>query len=128
MNTYVSNQRLLKVAKILDTVPEEKFNLSMWRNSCGTVACAVGWAASDPGFKRAGFSLRKHESSIWGNLHVPHYGEVNHWTAVEKFFGLSREQAEYLFLHLSYSGYDATPREVAERIRNFVKNGRQVES
>jgi hypothetical protein len=146
MNRHVSNQRLLKVARILDSVPEEKFDLRHWKRSpfpwepeCGTVACAVGWAASDPGFKRAGLSVsmdRYGAGEIWFRKHLEGLQEnllgknaFLNWEAVTEFFGISRDEAFGLFSHASYVEDEdedtlVGPKRVATKIRKFV-NERQ---
>lgn len=53
MNKQVSNNRLLKLAAFLDTVPPERFKYDTWAGedwkgkpdlSCGTTACALSAA------------------------------------------------------------------------------------
>jgi hypothetical protein len=117
----IRNRRLLKVARILDSVPEEKFNLSFWKavTPCGTTACAVGWAATDPSFKKAGLRL-----SLPAKPWVNKFAQIKYqcylgWEAVEEFFHLDEHEARRLFSPDYYTG-NPTTQEVATRIRNFV--------
>jgi hypothetical protein len=57
MNTIETN---LKTAiDILKSIPEENVNLNFFKSSCGTIACAAGWLASDPFFTAQGMILEK---------------------------------------------------------------------
>ena len=110
-------QRLQTLANFLRTVPPEKFDLENWRSAphtsgttdedphtslpitdedlktCGTTACAVGWACSMPAFKAEG---------LYYNDHMLVYAPVDaqplsYWRAAEEFFGLSYIEARWLF-------------------------------
>lgn len=105
-------QRLQTLANFLRTCAPEKFDLENWRsaphtlsptdedlNTCGTTACAVGWACSMPEFKAEG---------LYYNGHMPVYAPVDaqplsYWRAVEEFFGLSFIEARWLFSIECYS-------------------------
>ena len=106
-------QRLQTLANFLRTVPPERFDLENWRSAphtslpitdedlktCGTTACAVGWACSMPAFKAEG---------LYYNGHMPVYAPVDaqplsYWRAVEEFFGLSYIEARWLFSDKCYS-------------------------
>lgn len=141
------NKDLLRLAKFLDTVPKSVFDFATWVNvsawdgkpglSCGTTACALGWATTIPQFRRRGLKM-----------YVEHYGDdsigfaepVCHdnegvalgVAAASRFFGLEHEQSGALFLPESEANrkvpgtsvlqMDATPKMVANNIRGFVKN------
>lgn len=58
--------RLEALAAFLDTIPPDKFNYSEWVDrdwkgkpdlSCGTKACALGWATTMPEFRKLGLHL-----------------------------------------------------------------------
>ena len=57
------NKELFKKAyKIISDVPAKVMNLDLiankcGKNSCGTIACAAGWLAQSPTFKRKGLKL-----------------------------------------------------------------------
>lgn len=67
------------------------FDMSMWIDSasCGTVACAIGWATQDPWFKAQGFYMN--------NNRAPCYGEACSFSAVAKFFKIPLGHARMLF-------------------------------
>lgn len=125
----VGNRRLLKLAAFLRTVPTQKFNYAEfvgwdWQGaqdlSCGTQACALGWAATMPEFRRLGLHLKK------GSGFPTTTGRDDPWDAAVKLFGIERFEAYELFSP-SYdyaNGFDenyATPKYVARKIERFVK-------
>ena len=114
----MNKERLLKLAEFLDTVPEEKFDFSVWQS-------AVGWACTIPEFKEAGLSLG-------GTVPVPYFDEEVCTPAVANFFKITRREAASLFINDPHpdeeeddgdGGYRERPTtaaEVAARIRQFV--------
>lgn len=124
------NERLAFLADFLDTqCPPEHFDLQCWIDSsspvtsqedlhtCGTTACAVGWACCLPEFQREGLHL-----STYAPAYKPREGgDVHHhWEAVTAFFDLAEDEAEHLF---SYEKYDfmVFPWNVAARIRELLR-------
>jgi hypothetical protein len=135
MNKYAA--RLLKLAEFLEKLPRKRFNYSTWFGrdwkgkpdlSCGTTACALGWAATMPNFKRLGlepwfdYTSRFHEFSLHG--HRANYIKIG-----DEIFGLTEDEAGYLFAYdnegwtpLPMSPHaDAGPKQVAKHIRRFVE-------
>lgn len=128
--------RLLKLANFLETVPRKAFNLKNWQISaatkpegdepgdCGFAGCAIGWAAHAKLFR--GFTLGPFED--WPYLQ-PKYKDKGAWRAVAELMdlpldhdgGLSSRHAEHLFLGNNYAGGNPSPKQVAARIRKFVK-------
>lgn len=62
----VGNRRLVKLAAFLEKLPRNRFDYSRfigadWEGGqnleCGTTACALGWAATMPEFRRLGVRL-----------------------------------------------------------------------
>lgn len=106
-------ERLSHVIRILENLPSGKrFSLATWM-TCGTQACAVGWAATDPWFKRRGFTL---------DSHIPKYKDDLGWNAVNSFFHLSDDDAYYLFNMEAYHYTLVRSRHhVICRIRKFIK-------
>ncbi len=144
---------LLKLADLLDSLPPERFDYCMWAGSdwapgtglsCGTTACALGWATTIP---ELGLELRRGEVL---NCYVSRVGQVAH-PAIEgphslecaaEAFDVSPEEAAFLFCaeelnprlrpeteddYLSEEpegamspDEDATAKEVAAHIRRFV--------
>jgi hypothetical protein len=117
-------ERLLKLANFLETVEPERFDLSTWSDSnftpekCDTAACACGWATVI--FKDEGFTLYNS---------MPMYNDDKNrrsyisWKAVQAFFDITNDGAEYLFCNSSYEDDGTSPLEVSERIRRFT-NGK----
>lgn len=137
------NKRLLKLADFLDKLPKSKFNYEVfidgntWKGkpdlSCGTQACAMGWAASLPTFKRlgAGITVDKY-SSTNGRLfpRATWKGQGIDWYELgAKLFYITLEESEGLFTPgydvpgidgLCMVGGGATPKQVANKIRAFA--------
>jgi hypothetical protein len=105
--------RLKLLADKLDTVQPFEFNLGVWfrQNDCGTVGCAVGWACQVPELQEEGLHLKNS---------IPIYQDRYAWEAVLRFFNLNEDEAAYLFMPLSYD-HRRFPKDVADRIRNFIK-------
>lgn len=127
-------ERLLKLAELLETKIEKRtFDIGVfyeeWEGyKCGYAACAVGHAMCDPWFKRRGFTT--YESS-WRKIAGPlnkKTGSIG-WDAVEEFFDINNEESDLLFTPLSYPEYtyNPTPKQVAKRIRKFVKEKKKDE-
>lgn len=128
-------RRLDVLADFLLTVPKEHFNLWDWaRNygpdwtmTCGSTACAVGWAASIPEFQNLGFRLQP--SRCFSNAAVPAFGRRDNWDAVDSFFGLHGGEfgeAGRLFRKAYYTDGDSRdPLAVSRRIKAFVKAERE---
>lgn len=107
-------ERLLELCRVLERVSDSSFDLSDWSQTslCRTVSCAVGWATKDPWFRAQGFG-REGPS--------PAYAGVRGWTAVRRFFGLSKAEALHLFHAASYER--PTRAAVMARIRAFAEHG-----
>ena len=111
-------ERLLQVCRVLRELPPEKrFSLSVWHN-CGTVACAVGWAETDPWFKKRGLRLIKDD--VLDDYKLPFYDGDEGSLAVKRFFGLDDEE-DKLFYSCGYTR--RTRKDVIRRIEAFVKDG-----
>ena len=140
-----SVERLTMVADLLDVIKESRFNYRHWVGddwegdpnlSCGTTACALGWATTIEEFRKLGLYMHGHERSTSGIVALrcpdgdPIYGEC----AAQELFGLTWDEAYYLFIPGAWlvdpntrtrvsRGPDnqAGPEEVAEHIINFIK-------
>lgn len=108
-------RRLLKLAKHLETnVKPERFD--MWSWTCGATACALGHACTIPHFKRNGLHL------CIGDYPTPTYQSRTGFMAGATFFGLSYDQAVYLFDSDRYAARSMrSPKIVARRIRGLVR-------
>jgi hypothetical protein len=150
-------QRLVELAtKILPNVPPENFSLERWLkaytkenevnkyyiptasqniselaiNNCGTVACAVGWAALYKPFNDLGFKLSTeevnydcmHRSYTKCNVFFEGYSS---WDAVNNFFNISMQESAYLFVDETYleEGLAGSLEDVITRINDFLIKG-----
>lgn len=132
----MNTKRLLLLACKLDRVPEDHFDMANWvgtksgkckfpkatKNgplekellSCGTCACAAGWACTIPSFNRDGLcivgctiGLVKSDRAIIGP------------DALEQFFEITYVS----YVHLFGFEHKRTPAQEAAVIRAFVKSG-----
>jgi hypothetical protein len=122
-------ERLLKAAEVTERAPFSMFDMvSFFFSSpgCGTSACSAGFCALDSWFIERGFRLSKESHAEKGGeqnrepIYTTRSGKRHaNMVAVEKFFHLSGDDAEYLF------GPDdpRTPKQQAKIIRKFVANG-----
>lgn len=137
----MNRRRLLKLATFLDTIPLKKFNfdiiasvgekpmmeaLKAGNRKCGTVGCAIGWlpAAFPRSFKW------DDPGTVYPHVRLTRDGIVADFEAAALFFGISRDDASWLFVPNNWSDrYErhnglagsASPRAVAAHIRKFVK-------
>ncbi len=111
-------ERLEQVVRVLEELPrEKKFDLRMFM-TCGTTACACGWAGTDPWFRRRGFKTEKRQ---YGYNVL--YREFDGMGAVRKFFGLDLGTSHHLFLY--ESGKDGSKRAVIRRLKAFIKRQKE---
>lgn len=124
--------RLTKLADFMDALPRKAwkhFDMEYWlaqdgedhhkfgdyiepshTGDCGTTACAAGWAATIPSFRRAGFKLIVSRTS-WSN-----------WGRIEKFFDLPGTESEQVFgaSNARQLGIK-TPKQWAKHCRKFIR-------
>lgn len=122
--------RLLKLAEFLDTLPEEKFNIRAYvkkaENGCGTVCCAVGWLPQvDPDnwkWKTLPLSQKVLPELRCNNTPPGTYNSTP--TCAEDamvYFDICPMLFDDLFMSGGYTHDDVTPTDVANAIRNVVK-------
>ena len=120
----IGNARLLKLAAFLRTVPRKRFDYNVfvgddWNGaqnlSCGTKACAMGWAATMPAFRRLGLYLDRNGQPI---IDTPEHS-LDVFGIARELFAVSLEDARWLFFP-SDDEIDATPKQVARKIERFV--------
>lgn len=143
----VGQRRLLKLAAFLEKLPRKRFYYGSWVGedwkgkadlSCGTTACALGWATTIPEFRKLGLRLRPlalAEEPAQGvvSLASQKASEVDRdddpILAALKVFGLSEDETDYLFQPRRMLGWSmlpespneyATAKQVAKHIRRFV--------
>lgn len=103
-------QRLATLAAYLrESVPDSQFDMNVWVGddwqgdpdlSCGTSACALGWATTIPSFREAGLTLVRDRDYHHGGhveLHTPEVIRTNSIEAASEFFDISESQADHLF-------------------------------
>lgn len=127
-------ERMTRLRNYLrDNVRDEKFNLGTWVGtvtkpwkglqdlSCGTVACAMGHAASIPEFQAAGLSLKPtYEGSVRGTLV---YNGLEDFDAAVAFLDIPMSVAVMLFDPESYEDGSHTSRdEVVDNITEYLKS------
>ncbi len=137
-------KRLLKLADFLEALPRKRFNFASyvgddWAGkqdlSCGTTACALGWAASMPEFRRLGLRFKGtpaydddgHAITADGGVGLvdDEYADEEEASAI--VFGLTDDQHAELFIPENEFGpssnlpKEATPKQVAKNIRAKVK-------
>lgn len=124
MNIY--RKRLKLLAWYLKSVPEKHFNIECWVRESGdsiVTACAGGWATQIPEFIENGLWLSgDKESAFWPRYTAfPRYKNYIGFTALEKFFNLTSEEALYLFSSITYRDcYFTTGKIVVKRINDFI--------
>jgi len=93
----------------------EKINPDLPANhSCGTAACAMGFAGLHPWFQARGLTWGPRTKYLMVNGRSRRFQE-----AATLIFGVTWAQAEELF-NPDYQLGDETPKQVAKRIRKFV--------
>jgi len=137
----MNKERLLRLADLLEAPTNVGFNLYTWgrfsykplaSEPCRTVACALGMASMDPEFNKQGLYYLQSKNSILERFILPRYGHLSGLEAGAAFFGISRQQAEYLFLSRNYPEDETCigpemARKVASRIRKLVAESNEVE-
>lgn len=126
-----TREKLGQVIRVLDEVIEQNrgFNICSWLQEleCGTAACAIGYAAQDQWFIDRGLHLVKGEMSFAKIAFWPMYDGYSDFTAINKFFGLSRVESMYLFSNGDYmrysNAYRITALVVKKRINRVLQRG-----
>jgi hypothetical protein len=153
----MNKERLLKLADFLDALPPERFNYGSWVGddwkgmqdlSCGTTACALGWATTIPEIVGpTGLCLRRNTLMPYVTLSQRPPAEGSHAfgefeIAAGHAFDLTPPEANWLFIphgeadellefdtrrevedSVVRPGRYASAKAVAAHIRNFVEHG-----
>ncbi len=139
--------RLLNLANYLYSIPSSQWNFMHWvgndyvkhYNLCQTTACALGHATSMQEFRSLGLCLWANPDTtcqiktfvgLKENPPTKEDFDANYsWKfvveATAKIFGIDEQETEYLFVPSEYYGnsqlgYNATAKDVADRIKEFV--------
>lgn len=127
------NAALIILAEKLETIPKERFNYNVWVGenwggrvdlSCGTTACAMGWATTIPALRKLGLRMSRTEFiprvdlDLYNNPSM-RFMDSGVYSASLLIFALSRPEHRLVFLP---EGGDIkmTPGNVAIRIRKLV--------
>ena len=126
--------KLLKLADFLDKLPRKKFNMDSFvikhgntpdkiSLKCQAVACAFGWCTVV--FPKSGLKLKKiypinEYHDITYEYDIKYKNHTN-FHAAAKFFNIDLTESEILFMPDDNPKLN-TPKQVAKRIRRFVKN------
>lgn len=130
MNSY----RLDKLANYLETVKKKNFDMDVWtcrRNkhgdrkdfkdgdepgkTCGTTACAIGHCPH-------AFPEDWHYEDFRPVLKDPLYRPIDQASSAMEYFDLDNMDFGYLFMPTYYKENNPKPKDVANRIREFVKS------
>jgi hypothetical protein len=152
----IQYKRLLKLADFLDKLPRKKFDFTTWVNkftwggkadlSCGTTACAMGWATTIPAFRKLGLRLTETGQVCLmpgappvanSRARAGRRGPRDGITSAMVLFEILYEEADALFLPEGNGCWidlqrfvappaTATPKQVAKHIRRFVELKREV--
>ena len=135
MNNATRLRRLKHLVVVMKAVPVEKFNMCRWMQKehfikpvevevpksfiavdCRTAGCALGWAALDKKFIRAGLSVIGNKG--YGNVKFKNKQAAE---AGEFFFGLRTIEADGLFQPAYYDIPDIKPRHVIAKVKKLIK-------
>ncbi len=140
----MNKRRLLKLAEFLEKVPRKRFDYASWVGddwggkqdlSCGTTACAMGWACTIPSFRKAGLKLKNSLldgtslRTAYYTSNVPYFNGFEGFDAAALFFDIDLRDARYLFGEPNHTPFkdtsEVTPKQVAKLIRKFVEGKRE---
>ena len=116
----MNTERLIEGAAFLEQLelkPEEFFDINRFvERDCGTAACALGWMAI-----HGMFGLMEHNEQI----KLRHTDLTGFWAA-QTVFGITRPEAQWLFLgmYYSYTRAGVSKEMVAARMRWLAAGGK----
>lgn len=135
-------RRLLMFCRYMENLPkkaQEHFHMGEWfrhtgdcdhgfksgavlkrahLSKCGTVACALGWAATVPQLQRVGLTFKLSESGL-GDIRFKGKQE-DVYVAAAKTFAISSEQAIDLFSGVRHCANAETTQEWAAKARECI--------
>ena len=115
IDVVTSEGRLKHLITVLRGVPKRKLNMSYW--TCGSSACAAGWAGMDSLFIKQGF---------FTNMYNVNYHDADENTEYEalhacaKFFQLPYNQAAYIFMPSAYEDRPLIAYDVIQHIEHVL--------
>ena len=133
-------RHLEKIHKTPEYSRPRTFAITTWGNrrlgtagtnaECTTAACALGEAALLPQFNEDGLRLVPAANAAHITSLIPVYriGNKGYFEldAAQHFFGLTRKQAEHLFMPDGYTEGAVEPGTVARRIRKLLRVGKEA--
>jgi hypothetical protein len=112
----------------------ERFDMRFWCGTgfvvnCGSAACAMGTAMLHPWFIERGLKAKvKVKSPSYSTRYaVPSFDGKEDFAAAARFFGITEDQADWLFAATSYMRGQVTELMVADRIDAFIASGGVIE-
>lgn len=118
-------KRLKQLKRMLKRIPNDQLELRCWVTKqklykpgisknldCGSVCCVIGWACLYKPFNKEGLNL---------NGSVPTFKEHGPWAAVQQFFEITLNEAEWIADRRAYDK-KATTRDVIQHIDALLEN------
>jgi len=122
----MKKKKLLEIADMLMKYRKNKkvkFDMDTWmsKNKCGTVCCAIGMAKLK-GILPETFGINTFDEGKIDGWRPGGIDSSDHHK-LSKYFKISFSQSEYLFDpdHYPDRYFNTTPKQVAKRIREFIK-------
>lgn len=136
----MNTERLEHLKTILSQVPKDKFDLGLWIKGakedgkefsqligdCGTSACAVGWACTDPEFNKQGLSYELDFDDMDEFTPVekvqgrPYFEGRCGFDAVGLFFDISHGVANWLFIEDDYADNHESEKVTTDMVINRI--------
>lgn len=130
-------RRLTKLADFMEKLPRkswEHFHMASWfdhtgnhdhgfgrsitqkdLHQCGTTACALGWAATLPAFKKQGLSMDRRGNIRWSSL------SGSRTTHGMDFFTPESQDRALCAHGILFGGTESTPKQWAAMCRRFIR-------
>ncbi len=139
MNNTIRLKRLNHLVTVLKEVPVKKLKMLYWMREnhfdkpvacvlpknfikieCSTVCCALGWAALDKQFHKAGLQVISNvqDDSPFGEIL---YKDFESLTAGREFFGLEEDESRNLFMDGQYKAVNVKPHHVIAKAKRLIK-------
>jgi hypothetical protein len=119
----------------LEKLPAGKFDYGIWVDtktwkgmtdlSCGTTACALGWATAIPEFQKLGLYMNFDGIPKLIGRGQNAEGWRAGYEAGAVVFGLAEEEADYIF-YPEGNEVEMTAQQVAQRIKTFLLEDRNI--
>jgi len=133
------NKLLMRLVRKLRSLPRRRFYYGYWAGwewtpgqdleTCGTKACALGWATTLPSLQKKGLHLSMNQHGtrqvlVKGMSYRYGSNDVSRSIAsASRVFGISHDEARSLFIPGVFDNSlssDATAKQVANHIEKFV--------